>query len=60
MEHVMNKMVIYVTARIEVECEDKSLTAQDIVNELEYVFEVPLAGATVVESEIVEFEWQNG
>ena len=52
----MNKVVIYATVRIEVDCEDKSLTADDIVTELDYNFEVPHAGATVVDTEIIEFE----
>ena len=52
----MRKQVIYVTVRLEVECEDRTLEADDIVSDMDYSFESQSAGATIVDTEITEFE----
>ena len=50
------KIVMYVTARIEIDCEDQSVSAEELFQEMDYSFEVPAAGATVVDTELTDFE----
>jgi len=49
-------VVVQVVVELEVECEDMSLHASDIVNELQFNFEVGASGAEIVSAELVEYE----
>lgn len=50
------KIVMYVTARIEIDCEDQSVDADELFQEMDYSFEIPAAGATVVDTELIDYE----
>ena len=52
----MKTMIIYVTTKLVVECEDHSLTPQDVISDVDYIFESQSAGAVIVDTEIVEFD----
>lgn len=53
----MSEMVRYVTVRVVVDIQDKTLTAEDVFDNMDYSFECSEEqGATVVETEIVEYE----
>lgn len=48
-------VVMYITTRVVIQCEDLSLTEGEIFQELDYNFEVPHAGADVVDTELVDY-----
>lgn len=49
-------MVVYVTARLEVHCEDMSISPREVFEDLDYNFEFTAAGAEIIDTELVEFE----
>lgn len=50
------QMKIAVTVMLTVECQDNSIQAEDIVNDMDYDFESSSAGAEIVDTEIREYE----
>ena len=50
------RSVIYVTARIEIQCEDMSLEPNELFEDMDYNFELNTAGAEVIDTELVEYE----
>lgn len=52
----MKTIVMYVTARVVVECEDLSIDADEIFNDMDYDFSTDYSGTRVVDTELVEFE----
>jgi hypothetical protein len=49
-------MTIYVTTKLVVNCEDMSVTADEIVSDMDYSFEMSAAGAEIVDTEILDYE----
>lgn len=49
------RIIMYVTAKLVIECEDKSITAEDIMNDMDYSFESSSAGAIVADTEILDY-----
>lgn len=49
-------MTIYVTTKLVVACEDMSITADEVVSDMEYRFEMSAAGAEIVDTEILDYE----
>ena len=49
-------MTIYVTTKLVVNCEDMSITADEVVSDMDYSFEMSAAGAEIVDTEILDYE----
>ena len=49
-------VVLYVTARIEIDCEDMSVQPHELFEDMDYTFELGSAGAAVVDTELMEYE----
>ena len=51
----MKTMIMYVTTKLVIECEDRTLTPDDIASDMDYSFEVSAAGAQIVDTEILDY-----
>ena len=51
----MKTMIVYVTTKLVIECEDRTLTSDDIVSDMDYSFEILAAGAQIVDTEILDY-----
>lgn len=52
----MKRVVMYITARVEFECEDMSVQPNELFEDLDYNFEASSAGALVTDTELFEYE----
>ena len=52
----MKTMIIYVATKLVVECEDNTVTPQDVISDVDYTFESQSIGANIVDTEIVDFD----
>lgn len=51
----MKTMIVYVTTKLVIECEDRTLSSDDVMNDVDYSFESSAAGAQIVDTEILDY-----
>ena len=52
----MKAIIIQVVTKLVIECEDMTVTADDVVSDMDYSFESQSIGAVIADTEILDYE----